>query len=501
MKSPKSNKPTENKPDTPPSKPAASKPISAAAPADAGASLATPSAAPTPSTPTSTSHKSGVATDAPTAPAAKPATKPRAPRVRKVAASSTPEFSFATEIPPGLATATNRISATTAASAPSRIPALAPAKPQQPLTISTLIATPSDLTDTSTSTSPVVMMTRIRLARNLAGHRFPGFADETRLATALATCRAALAAAPALHPAYDLAIAALTDLEKQILVERHLISRELAARKNNAAAMISQDQTCSIMINEEDHLRIQFLHAGFQLEKTWAAINAFDTALEDTLEYAFSPTLGYLTACPTNLGTALRASAMMHLPALGMCGLMEKINRAVNQLGIVVRGQFGEGSDATGSIFQISNQTTLGETEEQIIRRLSSVLASIVEHELNARARLLEKDPARLHDKIGRAYGILQNARLLTSGEAMNLLSLARLGADLDIFPAAARSTIDRLFIEAQPGHIQYAAQKTELDPAHRDTARATLVRDALAAVPDPDFTSTNTPTADKHSN
>jgi len=466
----------ENKPDTPPPSPDAAKLVSA------------------------DSADSAAAADS----AAKPATKPRAPRVRarKTTPASTPEFSFTTELPHALTTATatahapghapSRIPASATATAATRIPASrAPAKPL-PMTISTLIASPSDLTDTSTSTSPVVMMTRIRLARNLAGHRFPGFADEPRRASALSTCRDALAAIPALHPAYDLAIAALTDLEKQILVERHLISRELAAQKNNAAVMISQDQTSSIMINEEDHLRIQFLHAGFHLKKTWAAINAFDTALENTLEYAFSPSLGYLTACPTNLGTGLRASAMMHLPALGMCGLMEKIVRAVNQLGIVVRGHFGEGSDAAGSIYQISNQTTLGETEEQIIRRLASVLTSIVEHELNARARLLEKDPIRLHDKIGRAYGILQNSHLLTSGEAMNLLSLVRLGIDLGNFPGGARAPVDRLFIEAQPGHIQYAAQKTELDPAHRDIARATLIRDALAAIPAPDFTNTN---------
>jgi protein arginine kinase len=242
------------------------------------------------------------------------------------------------------------------------------------------------------------------------------------------------------------------------------------------------------MINEEDHLRIQVLRAGFQLRKAWNAITEFDSALEEQLDYAFSPTLGYLTACPTNLGTGMRASAMMHLPALVIAGQMEKVVRAVNQLGMVVRGLFGEGSDASGSIFQISNQTTLGEAEEDIIKRLGSVLESIVEHELNARAKLLESDARKVFDKIGRAYGILQNSHLLSSSEAMNLLSLLRLGSDLGVFPDVNRAMIDRLFIEAQPGHLQHA-QKRESEPGERDLLRAQRLRAEFANFPRPDFT------------
>jgi protein arginine kinase len=331
-------------------------------------------------------------------------------------------------------------------------------------------------------------MTRIRLARNLAGHRFPGWAADGQRAAILKTCRAALAATAPLTRAAQASIDELSELDRQILVERHLISRELSDAKNGAGVVISPDQTISVMINEEDHLRLQVLRAGFQLKKAWAAIDALDTALEDCLDYAFSPTLGYLTACPTNLGTGLRASAMMHLPALVISGQMEKVVRAVNQLGLAVRGLFGEGSDASGSIFQISNQTTLGESEDTIIKRLGSVLHSIIEHELNARARLVEKDAARLHDKIGRAYGILQHSHLLTSGEAMNLLSLVRLGADLGYFPENSRSLVDRLFIEAQPGHIQHHATKTDLDPAQRDTRRAGHLRTEFAAFPAPNF-------------
>jgi protein arginine kinase len=356
------------------------------------------------------------------------------------------------------------------------------------LTFDTLISPSPEPTDTATGKCAIVMTTRIRLARNLAAHRFPGRASAAQRAEILAACRQTLGAIPLMQPACDLSISDLSDLQKQILVERHLISRELSASPNGAAVMISKDQSCAVMINEEDHLRIQFLRPGFQLKKTWAAIDAFDTAIEDTLEYAFSPTLGYLTACPTNVGTGMRASTMMHLPALVIAGHMEKVVRAVNQLGIVVRGQFGEGSEASGSIFQISNQTTLGESEDQIIKRLSSVLAAVVEHELNARARLIENDAAKLFDKIGRACGILQNAHLLTSGEAMNLLSLIRLGIDLGVFPDTGRTLVDRLFIEAQPGHVQNTASTPELEPAARDELRATHIRAEFGKFPKANF-------------
>ena len=241
------------------------------------------------------------------------------------------------------------------------------------------------------------------------------------------------------------------------------------------------------MINEEDHLRLQVLRSGLQLKKAWAAIDGLDSELEERLDFAFSPTLGYLTACPTNLGTGMRASAMMHLPALVISGQMERVVRAVNQLGLVVRGLFGEGSDASGSIFQISNQTTLGETEEQILQRLGSVLNTINEHELNARAKLLETDAHKLLDKIGRAYGILQYSHLLSSSEAMNLLSLLRLGIDLGVFPAVARAVIDRLLIECQPGHLQHAA-KGRFEPGQRDVLRAGVLRSEFANFTKPDF-------------
>jgi len=303
----------------------------------------------------------------------------------------------------------------------------------------------------------------------------------------LESCREAITAAPQMKRGHGLDIRELTELERLILVERHLISRELSGTKGPAGVLISRDQSISVMVNEEDHLRIQVLRSGFQLKRVWNTANDFDTSLEDQLDYAFSPSLGYLTACPTNLGTAMRASAMMHLPGLIISNQMEKVVRAVNQLGMVVRGLFGEGSDASGSIFQISNQTTLGESEDDIIKRLASVLNSIVEHELNAREKLLEADANKLFDKIGRAYGILQNSHLLSSGEAMNLLSLLRLGVDLQMLPDDARTLIDRLFIEAQPGHLQHA-HRSEFEPSRRDLLRANRLRTEFANLPRPSF-------------
>lgn len=356
------------------------------------------------------------------------------------------------------------------------------------MTIDSLLATPSELTDNTSSKTAIVLMTRMRLARNLAGEPFPGWARPAQRAKILETCSAAIAATSPMKRSLTVGVTELSDLEKQILVERHLISRELSGSTQGSGVVISRDQSISVMVNEEDHLRIQVLRAGFQLKKTWNAINDLDSALESHLDYAFSPNLGYLTACPTNLGTALRGSAMMHLPALVIAGQMEKVVRAVNQLGMVVRGLFGEGSDASGSIFQISNQTTLGESEEEIIKRLQAVLQSIIEHELNARAKLLEADAGKLFDKMGRAYGILQNSHLLSSSEAMNLLSLIRLGVDLGVFSDAYRSTIDRLFIEAQPGHLQHT-QKAEVQAGQRDLLRAERLRGEFANLARPDFT------------
>ncbi len=354
----------------------------------------------------------------------------------------------------------------------------------------------SEMTEAGSKKCPVVLMTRIRLARNLSDIPFPGWAKEARRKEVLETCLPSVASLSQMKRGISAEISSLSDLERQILVERHLISRELSSNAEAAGVVISKDQSISVMINEEDHLRIQVIKSGYRFKSTWNVIDAIDTALEEQLDFAFSPKLGYLTACPTNVGTGMRASTMMHLPALVISSQMEKVVRAVNQLGIAVRGLFGEGSDASGSIFQISNQTTLGESEEEIVKRLSSVLRTIIDQEMNAREKILEKDPNKLYDKIGRAYGILQNSHLLTSSECMNLASLVRFGVDLEMFPEKTRNVVDRMFIECQPGHVQYHAGN-EIESGARDEFRAAYMRKQFENVARPLFNLHETSTED----
>ena len=236
------------------------------------------------------------------------------------------------------------------------------------------------------------------------------------------------------------------------------------------------------MINEEDHLRMQALRPGLQLRQAWTAIDQADSALEKRLDYAFSPELGYLTACPTNLGTAIRVSAMLHLPGLVLAEQINPIIQSVNKLGLAVRGLYGEGTEALGNVFQVSNQMTLGETEAAIVERLEKVLAQIIEHEENARATLLEKKTKMMFNHIGRAYGILANAHSISSKETMNLLSLMRLGVDVGLFPAVDRSLVDELFILTQPAHLQ-KQHSEKLSAEERDLLRADMVRDRLKTV------------------
>jgi protein arginine kinase len=353
--------------------------------------------------------------------------------------------------------------------------------------ITPLIEAKAELTDGGLAAEPIVLSTRIRLARNLAGEAFPGWADADQRDAVLARCMEKLSLLPVFKEGLFLQLSDLTELEKQVLVERRLVSRELSEMPDGAGVFISPGQGLAVMVNEEDHLRIQSMRSGFNFRKAWEEADGIDSQIEEQLDYAFSDEYGYLTACPTNVGTGLRASAMLHLPGLVMRQHMEKVVRMVNQLGLAVRGSLGEGSEATGSIFQISNQQTLGESEEQILRRLINILHAIIEQENNARGILLEKQPALLMDKIGRAYGILRNGHLLSSQEAVNLLSLMRMAVDLNILPAATRARIDRLTMEVQPGHVQCPANE-ELETGQRDQLRATRIREQFASLPDLDF-------------
>ncbi len=331
----------------------------------------------------------------------------------------------------------------------------------------------------------IVMSSRVRLARNLKDAAFPGWAKKNERVKILDTIRPAVESLPEMSDSYSEAMDNLGALDKQILVERHLISREHAAKNTGSGLVLNREETFSVMINEEDHLRMQALRPGLQLKQAWTAIDAFDSSLEKKLDYAFDADLGYLTACPTNLGTGIRVSAMLHLPGLVLGEQINPIIQSVNKLGLAVRGLYGEGTEALGNVFQVSNQMTLGENESMIVERLEKVLAQIIEHEENARLMLLEKKPKTVYNHIGRAYGILANAHSISSKETMNLLSLLRLGVDLGLFPGAERSLVDELFFITQPAHLQKQFSD-KLTAEERDLMRADMVRDRLKNVSRP---------------
>ena len=331
----------------------------------------------------------------------------------------------------------------------------------------------------------IVMSSRVRLARNLRDAAFPGWAKKPERVKILETILPALSALPEMADSFAEAMDNLTALDKQVLVERHLISREHAAKNVGSGIVLNREESFCVMINEEDHMRMQALRPGFQIREAWLAIDRLDSTLEKKLNYAFDNELGYLTACPTNLGTGIRVSAMLHLPGLVLAEQINPIIQSVNKLGLAVRGLYGEGTEALGNVFQVSNQMTLGESETVIVERLEKVLSQIIEHEENARQTLLEKKKKTVFNHVGRAYGVLANAHSISSKETMNLLSLLRLGIDLGSFPGTERALVDELFLTTQPAHLQ--KQHTDkLSAEERDLIRADMVRERLKDVSRP---------------
>ena len=333
----------------------------------------------------------------------------------------------------------------------------------------------------------IVISSRVRLARNLRNRAFPGWAKKAERTAILELIKPRVEELGEMQDSFSEPLQDLSALEKQVLVERHLISREHAAKSVGSAIVMNRRQTLSIMINEEDHLRMQSIRSGLQLKQAFKLVDKIDSALENKLEFAYDQRLGYLTACPTNVGTGMRASAMLHLPGLVLSELINQVIQAVSKIGLAVRGLYGEGTEAMGNLFQISNQTTLGEKEEEIISRLSKVIETIIEKEHDARQVLIQKKSNTLWDQIGRAYGVLTYAHAMTSKEALNLLSIIKLGVDLGAFPEERRLPIDELFIETQPAHLQKSSQQ-KLNAEERDHLRAEIIRDRLKVFPKPDI-------------
>ncbi len=344
---------------------------------------------------------------------------------------------------------------------------------------STLVKHPADWMTGKSKDNSVVITSRIRLARNLRDVPFPGWAMKEERKQIMETILPEISGLDEMKKGFSQELSSLESLEKQVLVERHLISREQAARGEGCAAVVNRKQSLSLMVNEEDHLRMQSICAGMHLREAYDLLDSIDRELETKLNYAYDGNLGYLTACPTNLGTGMRASAMLHLPALVITDQISQVLQAVGKIGLAVRGLFGEGTESLGDLFQISNQSTLGESEGAIIDRLERVINQVANHERNARLKMIEEDADILTNKIGRAYGLLKHAHLFDSKEAFTHISLIRLGADLGYFPEGTMQLCDSLMMEIQPAHLQLYAGK-ELEPEKRDLIRAEIIRDQL---------------------
>ncbi len=326
----------------------------------------------------------------------------------------------------------------------------------------------------------LVLSSRVRLARNLKGFPFVHYANKDQLNQILVTVREGV---KDFWPSQDglfLQMDSLSDLDKDFLVERHLSSPGFGREREGGGLFVGEGEEVSIIVNEEDHIRIQVIKSGFQPQTAWEIADQTDDQLSRGMEFSFSERFGYLTACPTNTGTGLRASVLIHLPGLVLTNDINKVLKGVSQVGFVVRGFYGEGTNVLGNLFQISNQTTLGRSEEEIIENLERITQQVISYEEKARETLIKDARDQIEDKIWRAYGILRNARLLTSQEVMNLLSALRLGLGMGVISSLSLLTINQLLLLTQPAHLQKRLNRV-IDAPERDLERAALVRKKLS--------------------
>jgi protein arginine kinase len=327
--------------------------------------------------------------------------------------------------------------------------------------------------------SDIVISSRIRLARNLAAFPFSNRASAYQKAEIEGLLRERIAKLE-LDPKLEyLNVPNLTPLDRQLLVERQLISRELAQSEGPRGVALAPRETVSLMVNEEDHLRLQVMRSGFALDEAWQDIDRVDDLLEQRVSYAFSEEFGYLTACPTNVGTGMRSSVMLHLPALDWTKQIEKVFRALQKINLAVRGLYGEGSRASGHFYQISNQVTLGKSETGILGEIRDVVPQIITYERQARNALMKESRQLLQDRVSRACGTLRSATMMTSEETMDLLSSVRLGVNLGLLEDVRIGTVNELFIHTQPAHLQ-KLMGALLDSEERNTARARYLRNRL---------------------
>lgn len=330
----------------------------------------------------------------------------------------------------------------------------------------------------SGSESDVVFSSRVRLARNLKEFPFPSRMSKEQSSKVLDRVKEAMTNSSVWANANFkyLGMKEMSPIDKYTLMEKHIISPNIIESKLDAGVLVGCDEKVSIMINEEDHLRIQCMSEGLQLEKTFENCVNIDKLLNETIEYAFDKKLGYLTSCPTNLGTGIRFSIMLHLPALTMTGYMNGVLDACSKIGIAVRGLYGENTEASGNMYQISNQVTLGPREEEIMGAVKGISSRIIEQERALRRELYQKEPNKLADRIYRALGILESARIISNDESMKLLSDVRLGVEMGIIKDIALETINNIMLNIQPASLQKLVVK-DMGPNERDVERANFVR------------------------
>jgi len=324
--------------------------------------------------------------------------------------------------------------------------------------------------------SDVILSSRIRLARNLKGYPFSSKIDREDEQHLRQEVLKVLEQEKVLPSMIRIDLKGLNLYECNYLLEEHFISNDLLSRRSAATVVVDHSGRISMMINEEDHLRIQSIFSGFDLENCWKETEKLESAIGRNLEYEFHPKFGYLTACPTNTGTGLRASVLIHLPGLVLAKEIQKVLRGISQIGLTFRGLYGEGSEVLGNFFQISNQITIGKSENELIQHLNRITEQLIEHEKNARAILFKDAGHYIQDKVWRAYGILEHARTITGEEVMNLLSAVRLGVSMKLIKKLSVSNINRMLIYSQDAHLDVAAGK-RLSSTERDINRATLIR------------------------
>jgi protein arginine kinase len=328
--------------------------------------------------------------------------------------------------------------------------------------------------------SSVVLSSRIRLARNVSEFPFPPAASSDIREKIIDLMQSALGRIPDLKKGTFFRSGDIDSLHQTFLAERHLISPQFMQDGIGRGLFIDERERVSIMLNEEDHIRLQVLSSGLSLEECWELAAKIDDEIGKVLQYDFDQEFGFLTACPTNVGTGLRASMLIHLPGLVLTREIDNVINRISKVGLMVRGFYGEGTDVLGNLFQVANQTTLGRTEEEVIDSLTKISSQIIEYERGAQDTLMKDAPEQIEDKVWRSYGILMHARVLTSNEVMNLLSALRLGLSLGLIDKFDYRSINELLIITQPAHLQKYVGR-EMDTTERDMVRADLIRQRLA--------------------